>query len=151
MHDRDRARHRRFEQQVGVVLLGQRRDFDAVLGDQRLVGGHDRLARAQGCFHRALGRPVRTADQFDNHVDVVGERQLHRIIHPAEFRDVDAAIAVLVARGHGHDFQLAWNAQLGLTFDQLQQAPAHRAEASHAEPQRFPRRRHPTAFLDGEA
>src|SRR5690606_34622491 len=84
-------------------------------------------------------------------IDVWRQGEFDGVVEPFELRDVDAAIARLVARGDGHNFQLAWETQFRLTLNELQQAAAHRAEASDAKPQRFARRRHPTAFLAGAA
>ena len=44
LHDRDGAADRGLEIERDVVLLGERGELDAVLGEQRLVGGDHRLA-----------------------------------------------------------------------------------------------------------
>ena len=52
-------------------------------GDQRLVGGDDRLARGQRRLHRRLGRSLRAADQLDEQVDVRIGGQGDRVVEPA--------------------------------------------------------------------
>ena len=47
----------------------RRASADAVLGQQRLVGGDDMLAGAERRLDSGLGRPVVAADQLDEHVD----------------------------------------------------------------------------------
>ena len=52
LDDRDAAGDRRLEIQRDAVLLGERGELDAVLGEQRLVGGHDVLAGARALPRR---------------------------------------------------------------------------------------------------
>jgi hypothetical protein len=51
------------------LLLGSGKDFVAVLGKQRLVGGDHVLAVVDGLQNQRLG-DITTADQFDDDVDL---------------------------------------------------------------------------------
>ncbi len=70
LHDRDRAADRRLEIERDAVLLGERRELEAVLGEQRLVGGDDRFASRQRGLDRALRRIALPAHQLDEDVDL---------------------------------------------------------------------------------
>ena len=69
LDDRDAASDRRLEVEGNVVFLGKPRELSAVLGEQRLVGRHHMLARAQRRLDGGLGRTILAADQLDEDVD----------------------------------------------------------------------------------
>ena len=53
-----------------AVLLGERRERDAVAREQRLVGGDHRFSGRQRGLDRGLGRIALAAHQLDEHVDL---------------------------------------------------------------------------------
>ncbi len=57
LDDGDAAGDRRLEVQGDAVLLGELGERHAVLGEQRLVGGHDVLARASAASTASLATP----------------------------------------------------------------------------------------------
>ena len=75
-HNRDRAAHGRFEVDVDVVVFGRLVQFRAVLGEQRLVGGHDGRAVLHRLKHERAGH-TRAADQLDDDVRVLDDG--HRV------------------------------------------------------------------------
>ena len=70
LDDRDAAGHRRLVIEQHAVLLGDLGERDAVLGQQRLVGGDDMLAGFERGLDRRARRAFLAADQLDEHVDV---------------------------------------------------------------------------------
>ena len=68
------------------MLFRQRGDLDAVLGDQRFVGrSRQPCPNFQRRLDRQLGGAVRSADQFDDDIDIViHRREFDRIIDPFE-------------------------------------------------------------------
>ena len=68
-HEGDAPGHRGLEEQVDACVLGGRRQLGAVVGQQLLVGGHHRLAGAQGGEGQLPGR-LDAADDLDHQVDV---------------------------------------------------------------------------------
>ena len=103
LHDRNGGADRRFEIERDAVLLGERGELDAVLGEQRLVGGDHRLAGRERRLDRGLGRIAGAADQFDEHVDVGRARQRDRIGEPFHRSEIDAAILGARARADRDD------------------------------------------------
>ncbi len=80
--DRNGAADRRLEIERDVFAFGKRRKLAAMLGEQRLVGGHHRLAGRKRGFDRAFGRIARAADQFDEDIDARIARERDRIGEP---------------------------------------------------------------------
>ena len=107
LHDRNGAADRGLEIKRDVMLFRERGELDAVLGEQRLVGGDHRFARRQRRLDRALGRIAGAADQFDEHVDVGRARQRHRIGEPFHLLEIDAAILGPRARADRDDLDRA--------------------------------------------
>ncbi len=103
LDDRDAAGDRRFEIERDAVAFGQRGKLLAVPGEQRLVGGHHRLAGSERGFDRALGRIARAADHLDEHVDRRIARQRHRIGDPAKFLQIEVALLAARARADRDD------------------------------------------------
>ena len=68
-HDRDHAGDRRLEAELHAGLAGGLEELVAVLGEQLLVGGDDRLAGPQRREHVVAGR-IGAADQLDDQVGV---------------------------------------------------------------------------------
>ena len=90
LDDRDAAGDRRFEVERDALLLGELGELDAVLCEQRLVGGDDVLARAERRLDRILGNAVGAADQLDEHIDAGIARERDRIVEPLDAGRVDA-------------------------------------------------------------
>ncbi len=107
LHDRNGAADRRFEIQRDVMLFRERGELDAMLGEQRLVGGDHRFARRQCRFDGALGGIADAADQFHEHIDVGGARQRDWIGIPFYFLEIDAAILSPRARADRDDLDRA--------------------------------------------
>ena len=70
-------------------VFGQPRQLQAVLGEQRLVGGDDRFARAQRGLDAFARRALVAADQFDEQVDVFGTRQLEGVLEPFDAGEIE--------------------------------------------------------------
>ena len=66
-----------------LVLLGERRELDAVPRQQRLVGGDHRLAGLERRADRRARRVAVAADQLDKGVDARIARKLHRVRRPS--------------------------------------------------------------------
>ena len=134
--DRRRSAHDcGLEQQRHALGLGQGRQLGAVLGDQRLVGGDDRLAGVERGFDRGLRRAVRAADQFDEDVDVRRLRQFDRIVVPGQIRDIERTRPRARARRNaGHHSLAAGRSEAGLIRQEVQQAAADRTQARDADP-----------------
>jgi hypothetical protein len=69
LDDRDAAGDGGFESDHYALLLGGGKNLVAVLGEQRLVGGHHVLAVGDRLQDQLLGDAI-AADQFDDDVDV---------------------------------------------------------------------------------
>ncbi len=111
-----------------------------VMRDHRLVGGHQRLARAERIARRGKRRPVRAPDQFDHHVDIVACGHRGHVVFPGIGRKVDAAILAALTRAHRDYLQRPARAprdQRAIGFDQANDARAHRAEAGKCDTERF--------------
>ena len=122
------ARHRRLELQLKIFLLRQFRQRLAMLGQQRLVGGHDMLAIFQRRLDELARHAFVAADQFDHHIGVRG-RQCQRIGHP--IADFKIALFPGIARAgrNNLDAPARLCRQGGLALRQrLDHAAAHRAE-----------------------
>ena len=100
---RDRRTYRGLEVQGGAGLFGKFSEMSTVLGNQRLVGRHHRLAKAQGGLHRFERRAVGSADQFDQAVDVGVFGKRDRVFRPLDAAQVKAALLCLRARRHRDD------------------------------------------------
>ncbi len=134
LHRRRPAHHRGLEQQGRAGRLGQSRELCAVLGDQRLVGGDDRLAGFQRGLDRDLGRAVRAADQLDEDVVVRGRGQGDGVVEPGQVGDVHRPrAAARPGRDAGHDRLAAHGRKAWAFADQVQQAAADGAEAGDAD------------------
>ena len=72
---RDRAGDRGLEVEVDAGLGGRGVQRRAVLGEQRLVGGDDRLARARSAASMQRAGRLDPADHLDDDVDVVARDQ----------------------------------------------------------------------------
>ena len=122
--DRDAARDGGFEQEVHVLLGGKGGERNAVLGDQRLVGGDDMLAGLEGGFDGELGGAIGAADQFDEdvHIGVFGEGR--GIIEPGVAVGTDRAVATLRAGAHTCNLDPSRQPQAVLALHQLDQPGA---------------------------
>ena len=97
-----------------------------MMGKQRLVRGHHRLARAERGLAQGERRTVGAADQLDHHIDLRVGRQRQRVVVPAEPAEIDAAAARAMARGDRRDLERAAGA-LGEQAAVLRQQPQHGA------------------------
>ena len=117
-----------------------------MMGEQRLVRGHHRLACAERGLAQGQRRTVGAADQLDHHVDLGVGRQGDRVVVPAEPAEVDAAGARAMARGDCRDLERAAGAlgeQAAILRQQPQHGAAHGAEPGDAQAQRLGHRLRP--------
>ena len=78
-----------------------------MLGDQRLVGRHHVLPGIECRFHTSPRRPLVTADQLNDDIDLRIFRKRHRIVEPAITRKVHAAVLRPVPSAHRCNLQRA--------------------------------------------
>ena len=139
--DRGNAtRHRRLEVERDRILLRDLREFGAVLGEQRLVSGHDMLLGVERGLDGLLRSTVLAADQLDEAVDRRILRELHRVIDPTHAREIDAAILGPRASRYRHHFDrppCRISEPVAVRLDEMQQTRPHRAEASDTDLERF--------------
>ena len=129
-------RDRRFETERGARSLRRFRHGLPVMGQHRLVRGHDVLARDQRRFDGGLGRAVLAAHRFDHQIDVVPAGEGDRVVLPRETGQIDPAI--LAARagrdgGDGDRAPAACSQKIGVAVEDLHHAAAHRAETGYAD------------------
>jgi hypothetical protein len=140
LDDRNAARDRRFILQGGAGCFGGGGEFDAMVREHRLVGGHQRLAPAQ---RRACERErgaIGSADQFDHGIHIVARGEGGGIVDPVEARQVDAAIARAIARGDGDDLDSPPGAtldQIGILRQQLNHTAADGTQSGQRDAQLF--------------
>jgi hypothetical protein len=133
LHRRRAAHHRGLEQQRHIAGLRQHRQFGAVLGDQRLVGGDDRLADPQRHLDGDLGRPVRAADQFDEDVVVRRRGERHGIVEPRQIGDIHRPRPGARSGRHaGHHGVASRRREARAFAQQVEHASADVAEAGDA-------------------
>ena len=140
LDDGDTAGHRGLEVERDALLLGELGEFDAVLGEQCLVGGDDVLAGIERRFDRILGDAVGAADQLDERFDFWIARQRHGIVEPGDAARVDAAAFTLRARRDADDLQRTAGAlrqALLVKVEQLKQTRADGAKAGDAQGKRL--------------
>ncbi len=113
LHDRYAAGDRGFEIERDAAAFRQHGKLMAMPGEQRLVGGHHRLAGRKCGFDRPLCGIALPADEFDQDIDrgIGGEQR--GILDPAKFFQINVA---LLAAGAGAD------------SDDLNRPPAARRE-----------------------
>ncbi len=139
LDDRNAASSRRLEPQRDIVLLGQRRQFRTMIGEQRLVRGDKMLAVAECRLGERIGRAFLAADQLDNHI-AIAVRERRRIVRPRNVFQIAAALLGFVARRNANDFELAacafanFGAALG---KRMHHACAHRTKPGDGKFQRF--------------
>ncbi len=135
LHDRDGAADRGFEIERHVMLLGERGELAAVLGEQRLVGGDHRFAGLKRRSDRAVRRIAGAADQFDEHVDIGRAGERRRIGKPFHIFQIDAAVFAARARADRDDLDAASatrGERLLLARDLGDQGGADRAQSGDA-------------------
>src|SRR5205823_7174133 len=71
------------------------------MGEQRFVGGDDRLARFERPFHRRLRRIAFAADQLNEDVDTVECGKLARVAEPVELGKIAVTPLGAAARTYG--------------------------------------------------
>ena len=98
LDDRNAAGDRRLVVEQHALLLGDLGKRHAMLGKQRLVGGHDMAAGVERGTHAGTRRALVAAHQFDEDVDIGLLGHFDRIVEPLRAAEVDAAIA---RRGRG--------------------------------------------------
>ena len=136
LDDRDAAGRRGLEAQRHAPALGERRQRQPVLGEQRLVRRDDVMAGGERGLDRVLRGAVAAADELDDAVDLPRAREIDRIVEPGMARDVDAARLGPVARRDRRDPDRA-AAALGERVVLARKDPHHRradrAEAGDAD------------------
>ena len=91
------------------------------------------LPAAMRRLHQRARRPVRTTDQFHDHIDRRIGRQRHRVLVPAQAGQRHAAVSRAVAGGHRGDGDRPAGARgddVGVVAQQLQDAASDGAQAS---------------------
>ena len=135
-HERDAARHRRLEQQVHAAAVGGLEQLDADVGEQLLVGRHDRLAAGQRRGDQLAGR-LDAADHLDDEVDLGIDDDVVDVAGQHAWRKVDVSLPGEVAHGHSRDLEAHPGASfdlLGLLVDQTDERTADVAAAEHPDP-----------------
>ena len=139
LHNRNAACNRRLEFQGGALRFSRFGQRQAVMRDHRLVGGDQPLARSNGIARQCQRRTVRPADQFDHHINIAARCHLRHVVFPREGGQIDAAVAVPVARTDGHDFQRTPGAcgyQISVRLQQADNPGANSAKAGQCNPER---------------
>ncbi len=98
LDDRDAAGNGRFEVQERALLLRNRRKLDAVIGKQRLVGGHHMETTGKSGANSGICSPFSTADQLDEHVDIGLFGQFFRAFVPGDAGQIDATVLRAITR-----------------------------------------------------
>ena len=136
LDDRNAASDRRLESERRAARFAERSQFEAVGGDHRLVGGHHRQAARQRGARRRIGRPVRAADRFDEHIDLAGGGERRRIVEEGGLLQAGAAFAP-AERADRDDGDVAPRARRQVVSPPLhkaRQSPADGAYAREADP-----------------
>ena len=102
--ERDAAGHRRLEQQVDALRVGDREQLGPDVGEQLLVAGDDRLAGLERGRDQLAGG-LDAADHLDDEIDVGILDDAHRVTGEHPVRQRDAAIAGEVAHGDAGDLE----------------------------------------------
>ena len=140
LDDGNAAGDRRLERQRDVLLLGERREFEAMRGEQRLVRGDDGLAMRQRRFDADPRRTLGAADQLDEKVDVGRSRQRHGVGEKRAAADLGVALLVGIAHRHGRHDDLAAGARgerVRLSRQEPRDGSANRADTGDADAQCF--------------
>ncbi len=102
--DRDAARDRSLEAELGRSAFGERGEFGAVMGEHRLIGRDHGLAEPECRARQLQRRPVAAADQLADEIDLGVHRQRAGVVVPAHTSQIDVAGSPAVAGtdgGHG--------------------------------------------------
>src|SRR6185369_2371048 len=140
LYDRDSAADRRLEVERDVMLLGQRSELDATLGEQCLVRRYHRFAGGKRRLDCACRRIAGAANQFDKDVDARLARERDRVGEPLHTFEVDAAILALRTRADGDDLDgtpATRGEHLALARHLGNQGGADRAQSGDAHSQSF--------------
>ena len=118
------------------LRFGERSQFEAVGGDHRLVGGHHRQTARQRRARGGIGRPVRAADRFDEHVDIAGRGERRRIVVERSLLQAEAAFAPAEGadRDDGDVASRARGQVVSPPLQKARQGPADGAHAREADP-----------------
>jgi hypothetical protein len=90
--NRDGPANGSFKIERNVIALGKRCECDAMLGEQRLVRGYDRLARRERGLDGASRRLTGATDQFNKNIDARLASQCGRVCKPFHLLEVDAPL-----------------------------------------------------------
>ena len=134
--DRERRGRRRLAVQRRLRSLRQHAKLRELGREQRLVGGHDRLARRQRGAENRLH--VRAAGDLDDDVDVGVADQLERIVGERDAGGQRPAILGEIAHGDRRDPEahaVAIGDRRALARDHLEQAAPDDAAADEADAQ----------------
>src|ERR671937_190362 len=133
--DRDGAADRSLEVECHAVLLGDGGQRDAMPGEQRFVGGHDRFLGCERRRDRRFRRIALSAHQLHEHVDLAIGRQRQGIADPAQLLAPDIARLAARARADRHDLDGAaatGGERIALALDQSGDARPDRAQTGNA-------------------
>ena len=138
LDDGDAPRHGRLiaeAEALGLRLARQRR---AVMGEQRLVRGHHMLAGGKGGLQKLARHALGAADELDHDIDLRQMRERQGIVMPGIAREIDAAVALAIARRDGTDLDRAPAAPrqiLGMKLEQLDRPGPDIAESGDRDAQ----------------
>ncbi len=140
LDDRDSSRDRGLEGERDVLLLCESCQRDAVLGEQRLVGGDDVLARRKRRFDRGACRPFVATHQLHKQVDLRRARERDGVVEHRELIEIDGALLARIAHGARRHMNAATgprSQRIGLPLEQAVGRAADNAEAGDPDAQGF--------------
>src|SRR5204863_5176414 len=144
---------RGFVAERSALLLSHARERGAVMGQQRLVRGHDSTPALDRRFDALARDSFDTAYQLDEDVSLRLPRHFDGVAEPGDRPKIDAAIAAAVTRRDGYDADRTTGPPLD-QFCILRQQPHHAradgAEAGNRNRKRLGRGHELWTLTDGE-
>ena len=138
LYDRDATGNGGLEPDHAASGFGRFGQRLTVVGQHRLVGGHNVLACGDRGLGRGLGGAIAAAHQFDENIHIFALGQGHGIVFPGIIRNVHAPVLVTRPGGDGGDDHGATGAicqKVGLLPDDLDDAGANGAQSGDAKAQ----------------
>ena len=137
LDNRNPPRYSRFVTNRYALCLSGQRQCGSMMGNQRLVGGHNGSTAIDRRFTDRFCRAVGAANQLDNDVGLCLSSHFLRIVKPLKSIQRNAAIARPVACRYGgnHDrTATASRKQLPVFFNQAEKPHANRPKAGNCNP-----------------
>ena len=131
---RNAARDRGFEFERNLRGLCRRRKLKPVMRDHRLVRGNKAAPRRNAAPRERQRGTVAAANQFDDDINAFDFSKRAGVINPGEARQINAAIAVAVARRNRDHLDRAPRAaadQIAIGVEQLDHTAANGAETGN--------------------